>query len=314
MKPTQPSRVDALPVTTLGLSRRRLVVGTLAAACGAPPSPAATTRPTPTPNVPPARAPTARRLRLLTYNVLADERDLHERLPAMSKVIAQAEADVVALQEVTPTIRDRLLAQPWAADYHEATIGSAPALPNGQWILSRVRPTDARAQLLPGKQRRAVLYVDIPTEPGPITVATTHMESFLEDGPTRAAQLDRIFAGLADAPHAVLLGDLNFGDREEPETSRLPASYVDAWRRVHPDDPGLTWDIERSEMARLGSFVGEPSRRLDRILVRSPGWRPVAARIVGDAPLRPDRTLFPSDHFGLWADLEAAGSAGPDDR
>ena len=301
-------------MTAPALTRRQLVVGTLAAACGAPPTPAATTRPSPTQTPTPARPPTRRAIRLLTYNVLADERDLGQRLPAMSRVIAEADAYIVALQEVTPTIRARLLQQPWATAYHEATIGSAPALPNGQWILSRIAPTAARTERLPGKQRRAVLYADIPTDPGPLRIATTHMESFLEDGPIRAAQLDRIFAGLADATHAVLLGDLNFGDGEQPETSRLPADYVDAWRQVHPDDPGLTWDIERSEMARVGSFVGEPSRRLDRILVRSTSWRSRAAQIVGDQPLRPDRTLFPSDHFGLWAELEAAANAGAETR
>jgi hypothetical protein len=73
---------------------------------------------------------------------------------------------------------------------------------------------------------------------------------------------------------------------------------------VHPKDPGYTWNIEVSDMARKGSFPGEPSRRLDRILVRSNVWVPEKIRIIGDKPVVPkNKELFPSDHFGLIATL-----------
>ena len=81
-----------------------------------------------------------------------------------------------------------------------------------------------------------------------------------------------------------------------------------------PDDPGLTWDIKKSKMAKKESFDGEKSRRIDRILVRSSAWQPKSIRIIGDEPVVPgERDLFPSDHFGLvgvlaW-DPEAAGRA-----
>jgi hypothetical protein len=53
-------------------------------------------------------------------------------------------------------------------------------------------------------------------------------------------------------------------------------------------------------MAKSGSFPGEKSRRIDRILLRSAVWKPGSIRILGDAPVMPgDRSLFPSDHFGL---------------
>ena len=144
--------------------------------------------------------------------------------------------------------------------------------------------------------------VELPT--GPITVATTHAESFLEDGPTRAQQLEVIFGRLAGSGDALVLGDFNFGDGE-PEEARVPAEYVDLWRALRPDEPGFTWDIERSEMARVGSFPGEPSRRLDRIYLRSQRTRGRSIEIIGDQPVHPGRReLFPSDHFGLAATLE----------
>jgi endonuclease/exonuclease/phosphatase family metal-dependent hydrolase len=129
------------------------------------------------------------------------------------------------------------------------------------------------------------------------------MESYLEDGPVQAVQLDRMFARLRGAEHALLLGDLNFGDGE-PESSHLEAGYEDRWIALHPGLPGYTWDIDRSDLARDSSFRGEPSRRLDRVLLRSSVWRGGAVTILGDRPVHPGKTdLFPSDHFGLLADL-----------
>jgi hypothetical protein len=72
-------------------------------------------------------------------------------------------------------------------------------------------------------------------------------------------------------------------------------------------EAGCTWNIEKNEMARRGSFPGEGSRRLDRILIRSRTWKPKAVRLLGTEPLSTERKdLFPSDHFGLLAVFESA--------
>ncbi|MDD9936052.1 MAG: hypothetical protein OXT09_20740, partial [Myxococcales bacterium] len=67
-------------------------------------------------------------------------------------------------------------------------------------------------------------------------------------------------------------------------------------------DLQFTWDIEKSPMAARGSFPGEPSRRLDRILVRLPGYQPSDVSVLGDEPVGKNG-VFPSDHFGLAARL-----------
>lgn len=67
----------------------------------------------------------------------------------------------------------------------------------------------------------------------------------------------------------------------------------------------ITWDIDESDMAARGSFVGERSRHLDRILLRSKHWRPLSIRIVGDQSIGTEGRLFPSDHFGLLAVLSS---------
>jgi endonuclease/exonuclease/phosphatase family metal-dependent hydrolase len=256
---------------------------------------------------PPARR---ERLRVLTYNVLADEVALERRIPALLRVMERAAVDVLALQEVAPWFLDWIAGSRWLREYEIATIDGRPARPNGQLIVSRLPILQTRARQLSGGQGRTVLISRLSLGAGEhLCVATTHMESFLEDGPVRAQQLDEIFAELRrerDDPAVVatlFAGDLNFGDGE-PETAQLDSDFVDLWTLLHPETPGFTWDIEHSEMARAGSFVGEPSRRLDRAMLRSKVWVPKSIEIIGDTPVVPgDRRLFPSDHFGLVAEL-----------
>ncbi len=248
-------------------------------------------------------APQEAKLTLVTYNVLADSAQASKRVPPLLKILADADADVIALQEVAPWFLARLRREAWATPYHLALVGG-DIEPGGQLILSRFPVTRSRSHRLPGPQKRTVLVATLRTARGDLTVATTHMESPLADGPVRGRQLEAIFRLLKEPEHAVFLGDLNFGDGEQPETARLDNAYVDVWTSLKPSDAGFTWNIETSDMAKKGSFPGEKSRRIDRILLRSRTWTPLSIRIVGNEPVTAgDKGLFPSDHFGLVATL-----------
>ena len=248
-------------------------------------------------------------LRLLTYNVLADPVHLDQRLPALFREMRDADADVIALQEVAPWFLEAVRRERTLSAYSFCEVAGRGADRGGQAFLSKVDVRNPYSVDLPGRQQRTALLVEVHVGGPPLVLATTHMESFLEDGPTRAAQLDTIFGALNRSSSSsrssglVLCGDLNFGDGEEPETGRLDESYVDVWKTLRPGDAGYTWDMERSEMARAGSFVGEASRRLDRVLLRSEEWRGESINIVGNAPVNDDRRVFPSDHFGLVCEL-----------
>jgi endonuclease/exonuclease/phosphatase family metal-dependent hydrolase len=252
--------------------------------------------------------PEPRRLRALTYNVLADPVEVELRIPRLLEVMRDANADLLMLQEVAPWFAALLERDGWLREYQAAHIDGRLALPNGQMILSRFPIARSRARRLSGKQGRTVLISEI-TLPGSesIVLATTHMESFLEDGPIRAKQLDEIFEDLArETAPTLFAGDLNFGDGEQPDTAHLDPNFVDLWTHLHPGDPGFTWNIERSPMAAAGSFVGEPSRRLDRMLLRGATWVPSKIDIIGDRSVSDHPALFPSDHFGLVAELSRA--------
>lgn len=257
----------------------------------------------------PAPAPAAGaredRLTLLTYNVLANPGRADQRIPPLIRLLERSGADIIALQEVAPWFLRKLSRHPWARAYHPTIFNKKVAGPGGQFILSRFPIKRSSRHLHPGPQRRVLVIAEVLVRGEVWAVATTHMESFLKDGPIRARQLDQIFEQLSSYDRAVVLGDFNFGDGEQPETGRLAAGYTDVWTALKPDRPGYTWDIEKSEMAKKGSFPGEKSRRIDRILFRSSGWRPASVKIIGDQPVIPGELgLFPSDHFGLVGVLE----------
>jgi len=239
----------------------------------------------------------------VTYNVLADPVGVRRRIPALMKLLEQSGADVIALQEVAPWLLGTLGRQGWVRHYHVTRFHGRVTAPGGQMILSRFPILRSSSHVLPGKQRRTVVIARLKIGDHTVAVATTHMESYLEDGPIRARQLDRIFALVKGEDNAVVLGDLNFGDGEQPETAHLHKRYQDLWLVLEPGKPGYTWDNERSEMARRGAFPKEKSRRLDRILVRAEGYRPSSVRIIGNEPVAGSRELFPSDHFGLVGEI-----------
>lgn len=246
-------------------------------------------------------------LRVLTYNVLADPDVADARLPRLLQILREANADILVLQEVAPWFAERLLKEAWTRVYQRPTKEGRTLIAHEYLVLSRFPVLSFDQASLPGKQRRVYFAarLDLPT--GPTDVATCHLESLLEDGPIRAQQLDVFFQRLAGSHDAFFAGDFNFGDGEQPDTAHLDPQFRDAWLMIHPRDPGYTWNIEKSRMARAGSFVGEKSRRLDRILFRSKQWIPVSTVILGDEPVGPQKSrVFPSDHFGLLAVFQKA--------
>ncbi len=255
-----------------------------------------------------AAAPTGT-MTFLTYNVLAAPVS-NDRIDALMEQLASSGADVIALQEVAPWFLERLDGEQWSAGYSRARSGPAGTAAGGLLILSRLPVKATQYQRLPGRAGRGVLVASLKGPRGHFKVATFHLESPLEDGKIRARQITAILKLVGPKGDAVLIGDFNLADGDEPETSLLAArapGYTDAWRALMKDAPGFTWNIEKSTMARLTSFPGEKSRRLDRLLLRIAGWRPSEAVIVGNEPVKKgDPSLFPSDHFGLKVVVEKA--------
>lgn len=241
-------------------------------------------------------------LRIVTYNVLADPVHVETRVSELFRILRDSHADIIVLQEFAPWMAQKLLQEPWVAGYHRPLRDNKTVIAHEYLVLSKYPIIDFYSKPLPGKQHRVFFLVTLDIAGVRTAITTCHLESLLEDGPMRAAQLDIYFEQLTPFDEAFFAGDFNFGDGEQPDSNHLSAGFSDAWLKVHPQNPGYTWDVEKSRFARQESFPGESSRRLDRILFKSSRWQVVSATIIGDQPLDGKRRMqFPSDHFGLMA-------------
>lgn len=158
-----------------------------------------------------------------------------------------------------------------------------------------------------------------------IAVGCVHLDSAPRDREMRAAQLGAAFKALVQvkADARLLLGDFNFADNSY-ETRFVEEHYKewqDAWRDVHPTDPGITFSVSKNELA-VALFPGEIDKRLDRVLYCSDYLKGLEASLLGTEPIVDantgrkvvfslpgetlQRPLFPSDHFGVHINLAIA--------
>jgi endonuclease/exonuclease/phosphatase family metal-dependent hydrolase len=114
---------------------------------------------------------------------------------------------------------------------------------------------------------------------------------------------------------AIIMGDFNMRDVDNEKSEPLEkAGYVDLWAKLHPEDPGYTYDISRNTLAQAISARicqhenrAGSSNRFDRIMLKSTIWKEKSIELVGTEPvltLPTGETIFPSDHFGLLAVLD----------
>jgi endonuclease/exonuclease/phosphatase family metal-dependent hydrolase len=106
---------------------------------------------------------------------------------------------------------------------------------------------------------------------------------------------------------AILLGDFNaLADSEEIGLLRQ-AGFVDAYEQAGSGE-GFTWDEDGNPNIQLqrrtypDEVPEDPrNKRIDYVFVRGSGLRVTRARVVLDRPLGGQ---YPSDHYGLLADIE----------
>ncbi|MBK9366723.1 MAG: endonuclease/exonuclease/phosphatase family protein [Deltaproteobacteria bacterium] len=259
----------------------------------------------------------AGRLRVLTFNMLFDLYDaprvrLGERLPAISAMLQAADADLIALQEVTPAVVEALGAWPWVRAGYRMSEGpeALGVRPYGQLWLSRL-PVERVARLtLPRSKAATAVRVNVGGVP--LQAISVHLSSDLHaDGPRIRQEQLRVLLRSVREPFggvSILAGDFNFGDEESPEALHQ-SGFVDLWPALRPGDAGLSFDPSRNPLAAgIGPHV--TARRLDRVMLRATSGRvrPRSAALVGEGMIPgADPPIQPSDHFGLLVELGMIG-------
>ena len=245
---------------------------------------------------------------MLTWNVLAPsfaerllgllfETGSTDRAHALLREAKGLDPDIVAFQEVTAGFMTVIAEDSGWAGYHASVSGRGEP-PGGLLVLSQYPFTKIAYRKLPSPSGRLALFATLDLGSEPLVVANVHLESPLENRATRTAQLEFVNERIPRRGLAVVMGDFNFGD-QDPEGGRL-MGWTDAWIRRRPAEAGHTYDLDANPLARKHAFTAEPSRRLDRILT-SPQLIPTAAGMAGQVT---GRSGPPSDHYGVWADLD----------
>ncbi|WP_055539911.1 poly(A) polymerase, partial [Streptomyces neyagawaensis] len=247
-------------------------------------------------------------VRVLTWNTLwdrydADRIDSARRRPALVRALRDADADVIALQEVEAELLAMLLREPWLRAGW--TLGTDPGDRDvdecGLLLLSRLPVREAAHHAL--GPHKGVTAVVVETAAGPLAVAATHLSSdhSVDGAGRRTAELARIAEGLAGVDaELVLLGDFNDGG----DTPQITLGMRDAWSEAHgPGDTTPTFDPGANPLAAISSLSGRASR-LDRVLLRpaGDGLRVGRAELYGDRPTTDG--LHISDHYAVRVDLD----------
>ena len=271
-----------------------------------------------------------RPLRVVTFNMfhggpssglLGDGDALEERLAMVTAELRRLAPDVIALQEASVgwgrgNVAARLAAALGMEHVHaSATVRIFP-LPlvnqilvrlmnfaEGPAVLSRFPITASAVYDLPRCAKRldprVLVRADLRTPWGEIAAFSTHV-SRDDCQVTRVAEIVREHAA---ARPAVLMGDFNAS--ETAAALKALGGFVDVFRAANPRAAGPTvWQ-------RPWAPEATAQRRVDYIFVAGVPGRDVAcgSRVVLDQPRRqPDgRTLWPSDHYGVLADVRLFG-------
>lgn len=254
-------------------------------------------------------------MKVATLNIWGFNGPWRERLALIRAELERLRPDLLGLQEVNT--RDGVCQAEEIAGGLGYEVAFGPALQRedgssyGNALLSRAPILAQRVHQLPvlDVEPRALLSVRVQTEHGALPVFVTHLDWELDRGYARLAQVRHIVATMAEQAQAelppVLMGDFN----AEPDSDEIRylrglavvegagTHFADAWTQAGDGTAGTTFD-RRNDYARAAR---EPSRRLDYIFTRG---EPLSAELAFATPTEVDGvTVWPSDHFGLVADL-----------
>jgi len=278
----------------------------------------------------------AERLLVVNHNILHGIRDedpaaapfdrFPERLPLIADALAEAQPDIVLLQEVVsnpgpdyPNVRDALLAA--LGEQHRALFGNFLGDPIdteglGQMTLTRLPVLSSQNKSV--SAIRSAVRVTVQTDSGPLSIYNVHLEgtgAVLETGEdAELLEIENVIAFIQetrDGGPAILAGDLN-AEPDDPSIQRLlQEGFIDALAEAgdptceQQGDPGCT-----SGTIPLGDNPDNlADHRIDYIFVL-PGDDATVdvteASLFNNEPfgIGGGRLLWASDHIGVRAVVE----------
>ena len=244
----------------------------------------------------------------------------------LAQCIRSCAPDIITLQEVTRDHWQVLSREPIIADNY-CLISDIPTAPYFTLLLASDVLADecveaGRVPFPNSSMQRDVAYARFCYDNDvDLLVMTSHLESLSENVRKRQEQMEIGLSFCRSASHVLWLGDFNWYPKPDGLLDLSSAGFVDVCCSIpHLDDPSTnnyadcTWNPTRNGLIATQRF--KPTR-LDRIFVKSPeAQRPCYIHnweLIGtDAWCDPEQgePVWPSDHFGLFAQLGWGNSTG----
>lgn len=235
-----------------------------------------------------AAQPESPRLSLLSYNI----NTANHQIEPVIQIIRESNADVVAIQELSPWMAEAIDAQ-LAADYPYRALHPQADF-SGQGVLSRypIRSDDFW-QINLGHQR-----VELDWNGQPLVLFNVHpvhpLRGLRYDGESRAEEVTDVLdrAGLETLP-VVIAGDFNMTDFSA-DYARVAQLYSDSFREV-----GWGMGFTFPEFANVTGIALPPIARIDYIFYNA-DFQALEAQVIAQSG--------GSDHRPLFAVLALDGS------
>ncbi|BBN00638.1 tyrosyl-DNA phosphodiesterase 2 [Marchantia polymorpha subsp. ruderalis] len=264
---------------------------------------------------------------ILSYNVwFREDLELHGRMNAIGNIILQHQPHVICFQEVTTNIYSIFQRSSWWKLY-QCSVPPAQSSKRAYFCMQMIRLPVLNFHRNPFNNSvmgRELCMADMDDGHGEqLVVATSHLESPCPAPPTwnqmfskeRVAQANEALNFMKDMPNVVFGGDMNWDDKTDGAPP-LPKGWFDPWLKLHPTQPGLTYD-SKANLMLTGSRL---QKRIDRFFCHLQNFKVDSLEMVGTQPI-PGLTyqkerkvkrevqmqtlpVYPSDHFGLLLKLQ----------
>ena len=249
------------------------------------------------------------RIRVVTLNMEQD----HKRWPARRELIveelAALEPDVVALNEVcvprqTARWVQRAVEERLNVEYalvQQSKVNGLAAV-EAEALLSRY-PLRETGNLDYQARDMVALVARLDLDGEPVDVYVTHLHRSRGDDPLRLYQVQQLLAWIdsrRDVTARIVCGDFN-------ATLEKPSAALMATRFRHTQiAPTAFTPLAGDDGAISHPYWGRMDRCIDYIWV-SEDVNILESGVCFDKASPTDATLWPSDHAGVWADLEITG-------
>ncbi|KAL2643546.1 hypothetical protein R1flu_011133 [Riccia fluitans] len=264
---------------------------------------------------------------ILSYNVwFREDLELQGRMNAIGNVILQYQPHVICFQEMTANIYSVFQKANWWKLY-QCSVPPAQSSKRAYFCMQMSRLPVLNFHRNPFSNSimgRELCMADLDDgRGGQLVVATSHLESPCPAPPTwnqmyskeRVTQANEALGFMKDLPNVVFGGDMNWDDKSDGAPP-LPKGWFDPWLKLHPNEPGMTYD-SKANLMLTGSRL---QKRLDRFFCHLQNFRVESLEMVGTQPI-PGLTyqkerkvkkeiqmqtlpVYPSDHFGLLLKLQ----------